>query len=389
MKCQGNGLQVRVGDLWIFCGVSDENKIVQVGNGWHGEIVCPSYKTICGGSGYPLVERSTCPFPSSWQNGRCVCAPGRMNEDCTVEDTLASRSLYPYGLQYASAELVLQATVPFPQALPATPTILGNLAGLRFSVNPPLPAGLSLSPSDGVIRGMALNASQRSAYTIRAAAGQGAATTTLFLTALCPPSNASCVPNAPTAFPTEYTSTTIPPSSPPGSPVDQTSPTGTVGPLLQITTTSKGSNLDQVEKEAWPFHEVWFQVSVAICIACFSLTIVCALLCACRRKQAERHIDSTLHIAPVQPGARARRAQRSEHKPLSPSRARSPHSNSRRPQTVHGVMPTSPCRDVCVAQMLEMGYDFDAALSALEHTAWDVHRAVAEVQREQQIHAQV
>jgi hypothetical protein len=38
-----------------------------------------------------------------------------------------------------------------------------------------------------------------------------------------------------------------------------------------------------------------------------------------------------------------------------------------------------PRQDQCIAQMLDMGYELDVALSALENNSWDVERAVVAV----------
>jgi len=397
-KCEETGVQIRVGDHWIFCGVSDEGTAIPARNGWYGTITCPSYETLCGGRGYAL--ESTCPFPSSWRNGRCVCAPGYMNEDCTVEDTFANRKKYPYGLQYATDDLVLRADVPFPQDQSTKPSISGNIAGLSFSVSPPLPAGLVLSPSDGVIRGMATAPSYRTAHTIRAAAAQGAATATLFVTALCPSSNSSCVPPTPIRL----TSTTSPvplPVTPvdqpdPVTPVDQKDPTEAEGsPPSQGNVTQENASREepidlettQVEEgtETWLFKQTWFQISVAVCAVLLLLVVLHALMCACRRKRAEEFMAGTLHVAHPQARSHHRGTvtgvlvpeAQSRHTPRSAQSAQGA-STTPRPG---GVMPEAsrPRQDQCIAQMLDMGYELDVALSALENNSWDVERAVVAV----------
>jgi hypothetical protein len=41
-----------------------------------------------------------------------------------------------------------------------------------------------------------------------------------------------------------------------------------------------------------------------------------------------------------------------------------------------GSGPETQRRNDGVAQMMEMGYDFEVAIAALEHNSWDVNRAV-------------
>lgn len=324
-----------------------------------------------------------------------------MNEDCTVEDTLANRKQYPYGLQYTSDELVLQAEVALPQDWPTKPSIPGNLAGLKFSVYPPLPPGLLLSPSDGVIRGTATTPSLRRAHTIRAAAAQGSATTTLFVTALCPPSNSSCIPLTPLSTTTPTTATTSPVPLPVTS-VDQPDPTEAGGSQTSHGSDSGSGNgteksasreesgdlgSQQVEEstETWLFQQSWFQISVAVCVVLLLLAVLNALVCACRRKRAEDFMAGTLHVAHPQAQSHHRGTVRgiivpdaqSHHAPRS---ARSTQGVSPTPRP-EGVMPATPRprQDQCIAQMLDMGYELDVALAALERNAWDVERAVVAV----------
>ena len=87
----------------------------------------------------------------------------------------------PSGLQYGG-NTVGDEGAPYG---PLQPTVTGAVSG--YSVSPALPAGLSLNPSTGVITGTPLTASPETTYTITASNAAGAATITLNLVVLVPP----------------------------------------------------------------------------------------------------------------------------------------------------------------------------------------------------------
>merc|ERR1711963_55630 len=67
---------------------------------------------------------------------------------------------------------------------PITPEWQSGPSSLIFSSYLALPAGLSLDPQTGKVSGTPTRAAAKKAYTIRADASEGAATTTLFITVL-------------------------------------------------------------------------------------------------------------------------------------------------------------------------------------------------------------
>jgi hypothetical protein len=94
----------------------------------------------------------------------------------------------PYDLQYA----VGTGEVGSPYG-PYPPTVSGTVTG--YSVSPPLPAGLTLDPTSGVISGTPLAASSETIYIVTASNGAGAAKAVLTLAVLVPPPTALTYPS--------------------------------------------------------------------------------------------------------------------------------------------------------------------------------------------------
>jgi len=238
-RCQKSSLEIRVGNQWIFCGAESEGKQVAVGSGWRGYVVCPAYQSFCKDRVGEDGAEISCKFPSSPRHGRCVCAPGYLNEDCAVEDTKANRAKFPYALQYRNNEIVFEVGVS--AQLETRPTIEGNLDGLHYSVHPALPSGLSISSSDGVLVGSVVEPIQRAPYTVRAKSGQGAATATVFITAVCPSGRSNCGERSQES--STRTTTTEPPKTTVTTTTTVTSrsstnmPTTTEQPKTTVTTT--------------------------------------------------------------------------------------------------------------------------------------------------------
>merc|ERR1740123_1822927 len=394
-ECQADGINIRIDDKWIFCGIADEGKQVQVGIGWYGHVVCPSHSSICGRYGsQALAEHSKCLFPSTWRHGRCVCAAGYLNEDCAVEDTSENRKKYPYDLQYGLDELIIGVGESVPQILQEIPGISGNIAGLSFSVTPPLPQGLSLTASSGVIAGSATAAAGRAPHTIRAAGSLGAATATLFITVDCAVGDPACArpavstpapassPPASTAHPGNSAVPTLLPTTSPGTVSTDSKSSTTVVVTTTSDTGGVTSRAEQTETlaEAPLFEQTWFMIAVlaglVLSVGCCCFVIVCA--CCCKRKESS---------LPIARATQCTRATKGRGKRPAPKRAaaRSPsvrvlddvRTVQLQPETRNsGVVPG---QDDMVAQMADMGFDFEIALAALEDNSWNVNRAVAAV----------
>jgi hypothetical protein len=93
------------------------------------------------------------------------------------------RSLYHIGNSQGAIAVRLNVGAPF---VLYRPTVTGTVTG--YSVSPVLPAGVSLSPSTGVISGTPLVASPEAPYTITATNDGGSATTIIYVTVFTPPS---------------------------------------------------------------------------------------------------------------------------------------------------------------------------------------------------------
>jgi hypothetical protein len=107
-------------------------------------------------------------------------------------------------------------------------------------------------------------------------------------------------------------------------------------------------------------------LALVICL-CSSL----ALLCICRRKcgAAEHRLPYAVDSPPRNPVAPGTSGQTS-------SRMHSSHPHANRvanPRMQSTGRAAS--RDDRVSQMLEMGFEFEVAVAALERHAWDVNRA--------------
>ncbi|CAE8698733.1 unnamed protein product [Polarella glacialis] len=189
IMCDGTGLHVRVGDTtWVPCSVAESGALKSV-TGWRGQITCPDFSLACGSQGDEGPRAGVqCYIPSVLRHGRCVCAPGSIGEDCGVDDAEQNRPHYPHGLRYPLEELVLVAGTPVSQAPSVTiwplrpDTSLGGPSQLQFTVLPPLPRGMKLQMTDGTISGTPTVGATRAPYTVRAAGGRGASTTTVFIT---------------------------------------------------------------------------------------------------------------------------------------------------------------------------------------------------------------
>jgi hypothetical protein len=79
---------------------------------------------------------------------------------------------------------------------PNTPSVYGYVT--RYSVSPPLPAGLALDTTIGVITGAAVKQSFASDYTVTAGSFAGSTSYALNITVVGPPSNLSYVDEVPT-----------------------------------------------------------------------------------------------------------------------------------------------------------------------------------------------
>jgi len=90
----------------------------------------------------------------------------------TVEDAA------PAGLAYTTGTAVYAIRVPI---TPNSPTSTGG-AVTAYSVSPALPAGLSLSPSTGIISGIPATATATASYTVTASNTTGSTTATLTIT---------------------------------------------------------------------------------------------------------------------------------------------------------------------------------------------------------------
>ena len=85
----------------------------------------------------------------------------------------------PSGLSYTNGTAVYAIRVPI---TPNSPTSTGG-AVTMYSVSPALPAGLSLSPSTGIISGTPATATATASYTVTASNTGGSTTATLTITA--------------------------------------------------------------------------------------------------------------------------------------------------------------------------------------------------------------
>lgn len=212
IRCREKELQIRVGTTWVTCGNGEAGLKKQVGSGWNGGVICPSHAEVCGedytGTAH---DDALCLFPGVLRNGRCVCGPGALGEDCSIEDLESKRQAHPFGLQYAQQEVALTVGVPLAMSRglkiwPFRPKIISGPGILAFSVSPPLPAGVNLSADGGILSGTPALAVARGPYTIRANGGHSASTTTLFISVACPaerPDCSSTSPLWPSAFPDE------------------------------------------------------------------------------------------------------------------------------------------------------------------------------------------
>lgn len=404
-KCLETGVAIRVADHWVQCEIADEGKQVAAGSGWSGHVVCPSYSVVCGAHRPRADSQSVCHPPSWWLHGRCVCAPGFLNEDCTVEDTMENRGKYPHGLLYASHELVLEVGDALPEVWQIEPKVSGISTGLDFSITPQLPSGLSIHPSSGVISGSPMMPVDKVAYIVRAGAGSGAATVTIFITVSCPSGggsdcgqqSATSAPALPitaspalpitassivlsTSSPQEASTspsnpeTTAPPSTDTVQDVVNTSGTGATG-----TATGAGQGAEQllgaeqaeVSSSTSLLEQKWFRMSLVGLALVICLCSSLALLCICRRKcgAAEHRLPYAVDSPPRNPVAPGTSGQTS-------SRMHSSHPHANRvanPRMQSTGRAAS--RDDRVSQMLEMGFEFEVAVAALERHAWDVNRA--------------
>eukprot|EP00928_Gymnodinium_smaydae_P034457 TRINITY_DN24409_c0_g1_i4.p1 TRINITY_DN24409_c0_g1~~TRINITY_DN24409_c0_g1_i4.p1 ORF type:complete len:1241 (+),score=177.76 TRINITY_DN24409_c0_g1_i4:137-3859(+) len=221
MRCTEDAVHIRIGPTyWLTCKNSDagQRKVVS-GGGWNGEVICPAPEEVCRGTG---SSSAACMFPGLLKHGRCVCAPGAIQEDCSAQDVAATRASYPFGLRYPQSEFVLDAGVPLAQsasirAWPLRASLLSGPTAVHFSVSPALPEGLRLRATDGALEGTPAVPSPRSAFTVRASSATGAATATLFVTVLASAEGERT--GTPLPVPTRAPTTSTPASpSPPSTP---------------------------------------------------------------------------------------------------------------------------------------------------------------------------
>ncbi|MHB2008356.1 MAG: tannase/feruloyl esterase family alpha/beta hydrolase [Acidobacteriaceae bacterium] len=130
---------------------------------------------------------------------------------------------------------------------PNSPTSTGGMI-TAFSVSPALPAGLSLSPSTGIISGTPTLVSAESRYTVTASNASGSATSALFITVNDRPPTSLVYasqtavyaihmpiqPNSPTSAGGAITSYSVAPTLPPGLSLNTT--TGVIGGIPTLAT---------------------------------------------------------------------------------------------------------------------------------------------------------
>lgn len=202
VECEPAWLRIFVGGVMVLCSATDEgtHKLVTSATGnWHGYLVCPPFAEICGGEDGEALRfgGSSCQFPGVLRHGRCFCAPGSLNDDCSVKDLAANRDSYPYGLRYMQDEISLSAFTSVSRSedlrsWPLRPQVVSGPWPLQYTVSPMLPDGLVLIINDGTLTGTPLVQSARTAYTIRAAGGAGTATATLVISVTCPSGTMNC-----------------------------------------------------------------------------------------------------------------------------------------------------------------------------------------------------
>ncbi len=136
----------------------------------------------------------------------------------------------PSGLRYAVEIATYTVSVPI---APNAPT-LSQGAARSFSIAPPLPAGLTLHPTTGVISGTPTAITATTGYTVTARNSMGETTATLVLTvSSTPPSGiayqtnpasyprgTAIAPNVPTSTGGAIAQYTVSPSLPPGLSLD-------------------------------------------------------------------------------------------------------------------------------------------------------------------------
>ncbi|MGB7591971.1 MAG: tannase/feruloyl esterase family alpha/beta hydrolase, partial [Terriglobia bacterium] len=96
----------------------------------------------------------------------------------TASLTITVEDAAPAGLAYTTGTAVYAIRVPI---TPNSPTSTGG-AVTSYSVSPALPAGLSLSPSTGIISGTPATATATASYTVTASNTTGSTTATLTIT---------------------------------------------------------------------------------------------------------------------------------------------------------------------------------------------------------------
>jgi len=208
--CEADGLKIQIGggDNFVECSRSDVGKRKDVIGLFAGYVICPEYTQLCGATGDHGPRRGSpgCLFPGVMRHGRCVCPPGSLGADCSVNDVQQKRQDYPFGLQYPQEEFLLKVGVSLSQspglvAWPVRPSLLDGPSLVSFRVSPELPYGLELS--DGVLSGTPLASAARRPYVIEAYGWSGSTTTVVFITVTC--EGAGCA-----ATPPQQVTSTVP-----------------------------------------------------------------------------------------------------------------------------------------------------------------------------------
>jgi len=311
---------------------------------------------------------------------------------------MENRGKYPHGLLYASHELVLEVGDALPEVWQIEPKVSGISIGLDFSITPQLPSGLSIHPSSGVISGSPTMPVDQVAYIVRAGAGSGAATVTIFITVSCPSGGTDCGQQSATlapalpitaspALPITASSIALSTSSPQEVSTTPSNPETTAPPstdTVQDVLNTSGQGAEQllgaeqaeVSSSTSLLEQKWFRMSLVGLALVICLCSSLALLCICRRKcgAAEHRLPYAVDSPPRNPVATAVAPGQPTAQPSSRMHSSHPHAhrvaNPRMQSTGRAAS-----RDDRVSQMLEMGFEFEVAVAALERHAWDVNRA--------------
>jgi len=121
VSCEETQLRIRVGSEWSVCQASEAGSRKSV-NGWRGQIICPSYREMCGDQDDRGPSATVpCAFPGVLRRNRCVCAPGYVGLDCTTKDTSgahATPTLTPPDTTSEAVDISMQVKFVWQMILP-------------------------------------------------------------------------------------------------------------------------------------------------------------------------------------------------------------------------------------------------------------------------------